>query len=180
MLAQVFWGRVYLEQAISWFYFHKESRYQKAIHQLKYQDRPAIGIALGKEFGYQLSHSDKFVLPDILIPVPLHLKKKKKRGYNQSEKIAAGLSEALGIPVYSNVLIKSENTSTQTNKNRFDRFLNVVNSFSVENHEIIENQHIFLIDDVLTTGATLEACAIKLLHFHGVRISVGTLAWARD
>jgi len=180
LVAQVFWGRVYLEQAMSWFFFHKNSRYQKAIHQLKYQDRPGIGKTLGKEFGYQLSGSDIFILPDLLIPVPLYSKKMKKRGYNQSEKIAEGLSEALGIPLETEVLIKTEDTSSQTNKSRFDRYLNVVDSFKVENLEVIKNKHIFLIDDVLTTGATLEACATKLLEIPGVRVSIGTLAWARD
>lgn len=180
LVAQVFWGRVYLEQAVSWFYFHKDSRYQRAIHQLKYQNRPTIGMAMGREFGYQLSRSEQFILPGLLIPVPLHPKKKKKRGYNQSEKIALGMSEALGIPVHSNILEKKENTSSQTNKSRIDRFLNVVDSFSIEKPEVLENQHIFLIDDVLTTGATLEACAEKLLQIPGVRVSVGTLAWARD
>jgi ComF family protein len=180
LLAQVFWGRVYLEQAVSWFFFHKESRYQKAIHQLKYVNRPGIGRVLGSEFGYQLLRSEEFILPDLLIPVPLHLKKKKKRGYNQSEMIAGGMSDALGIPMVNSVLQKAEKTSSQTNKSRFDRYLNVANSFSVEGAEVIEGKHIFLIDDVLTTGATLEACASKLLETPSVKISVGTLAWTRD
>jgi len=180
MVAQVFWGRVYLEQALSWFYFHKDSRYQKALHQLKYQDRPEIGTVMGKEFGYQLSRCDRFILPDSIIPVPLHPKKHKRRGYNQSERISSGMSEALGIPVHSNILLKAKNTSTQTDKNRFDRYLNVMDSFSIENPEIIEHKHVFLIDDVLTTGATLEACAATLLQIPGVRVSAGTLAWAID
>ena len=94
--------------------------------------------------------------------------------------IADGMSEALGIPVFPNILIKAENTSSQTNKSRFDRYLNVSDSFSVENAESISNKHIFLIDDVITTGATLEACAAKLLQVPGVKVSVGTLAWARN
>ncbi len=180
LVAQGFWGRVYLEQAVSWFYFHKDSAYQTAIHQFKYQNRPGIGIAFGREFGYQLLRSENFILPDFLVPVPLHPKKERKRGYNQSEMIADGMSEALGIPVFPNILIKAENTSSQTNKSRFDRYLNVSDSFSVENAESISNKHIFLIDDVITTGATLEACAAKLLQVPGVKVSVGTLAWARN
>lgn len=178
-MAKGFWGRVYLEQAVSWYYFQKDSKYQRAIHQLKYQDRPGIGIALGKEFGYQLSRSEMFKMPDLIIPVPLHENKLKKRGYNQSEMIANGMSEAIGIPVYNDILIKAENTSSQTNLSRFDRYLNVVDSFEVRSSTSVENKHIFLIDDVLTTGATLEACASKFLQIPGVRVSVGTLAWAR-
>lgn len=180
LVAQVFWGRVYLEQAISWFFFHKGSRYQGAIHKLKYQNRPEIGISLGEEFGYQLIRGKAFVIPEVLIPVPLHPGKEKKRGYNQSEKIADGLSKALKIPVLPDILFKKENTSTQTDKSRFDRYLNVADSFTIDKGDIIENKHIFLIDDVLTTGATLEACASKLLEIPGVRVSAGTLAWARD
>ena len=180
LVAKVFWGRVYLEQAVSWFYFHKESIYQKAIHQLKYQNRPGIGVALGKEFGYQLAQSGSFIIPDLIVPVPLHQKKQKKRGYNQSEKISHGLSKALEIPTYPHILHKIENTSTQTNKSRYDRFINVVDSYQVRQAELVENKHIFLIDDVLTTGATIEACSIKLLEIPGVKLSVGTLAWARE
>ncbi len=180
LVAQVFWGRVYLEQAVSWFYFHKGSRYQSAIHQLKYQGRQNIGVCLGEEFGHQLSRSNGFDKPDVLIPVPLHPKKQKKRGYNQSERIASGISLALNIPVFNDVLLKSGNTSTQTNLSRFDRYLNVADSFELQKVKLIENKHVFLIDDVLTTGATLESCASSLLHIEGVKVSVGTLAWARD
>ena len=179
-MAKVFWGRVYLEQAVAWFYFQKGSKFQSAIHQLKYQSRPGIGLCLGEEFGYQLARCSNFKLPDLIIPVPLHPKKEKKRGYNQSYKISLGLSSALKIPVVNDVLIKSDNTSTQTNKSRFDRYLNVSNSFIIERESCIENKHIFLIDDVLTTGATLEACSSKLLEVTGVNVSIGTLAWARD
>jgi len=180
LVAQVFWGRVYLEQAVSWFYFSKGSKYQSAIHKLKYQGRNDIAVYLGQEFGYQLGRATSFQIPDVLIPVPLHPKKMKKRGYNQSEEIAKGLSEALNIPLLSKVLLKSDNTKTQTNLSRFDRYLNVSESFTLNYIELIENKHIFLIDDVLTTGATLEACASKLLEIEGVKVSAGTLAWARD
>jgi ComF family protein len=180
LVARVFWGRVYLEQAVSWFFFLKGSRYQEAIHRLKYQNRPEIGFALGEEFGFQLLQSSIFEIPELLVPVPLHPSKLKKRGYNQSEKIAEGLSGALGIPVQNNVLYKKEGTSTQTDKSRFDRYLNVSGSFGLSGGHMIENKHVFLIDDVLTTGATLEACASILLELPGVRVSAGTLAWAMD
>ena len=180
LVAKVFWGRVYLEQAVSWFFFLKGSRYQEAIHRLKYQNRPEIGVALGEEFGYQLLRSKIFQIPELIVPVPLHPRKHKKRGYNQSEKIAEGLSLALGIPVASDILYKKDSTSTQTDKSRFDRFLNVSGSFGLLNEQIIENKHVFLVDDVLTTGATLEACASILLELTGVKVSAGTLAWAMD
>ena len=179
-MAKVFWGRVYLEQAVSWFFFLKGSRYQEAIHKLKYQKRPEIGVALGREFGYQLLQSDNFKIPDLLVPVPLHSSKLRKRGYNQSRKIAEGLSSALEIPLFPDILYKRESTTTQTDKTRFDRYLNVEGSFGIKDSHLIEGKHIFLVDDVLTTGATIEACAAILLETPGVRVSAGTLAWAQD
>ena len=180
LVAQVFWGRVHLEQATSFFFFHKGSIYQSAIHQLKYEERPGIGISLGREFGYQLQRSKGFIIPDVVMPVPLHSDKMKKRGYNQSETIGRGVSEALDIPIICNVLLKVEKTSTQTDKSRFDRYLNVAGSFALENDDTIKGRHIFLIDDVLTTGATLEACAEKLLEVEGIGESRAALicsAW---
>ncbi|MFA5815605.1 MAG: ComF family protein [Bacteroidales bacterium] len=179
-LAEIFWGRVKLLQAVAWFYFRKGSVYQDALHKLKYNDRPDIGFSLGKQFGYELYQSSEFIKPDILVPVPLNPKKQRKRGYNQSEAIAKGLSTGLKIPLVNNVLTRPVATSTQTRKSRYERYLNVTGKFKISNPALLENRHVLLIDDVITTGATLEACAEELLAIPGVRVSVTALAWAKN
>ena len=177
-VAQIFWGRVYLEQAGCWFIYNKSSRFMKILHRLKYEHRPAIGIALGKLYGYQLKHSGVYLLPDIIVPVPLHSKRKRKRGYNQSEMIARGLGIALDREVRTDLLVRTAKTQTQTNKSRSDRYENVRGKFRVQNSEELVNKHILLVDDVITTGATIEACAEELLAVNGVKVSVGALAHA--
>ncbi|TSA31420.1 MAG: ComF family protein [Porphyromonadaceae bacterium] len=179
-LAEIFWGRVKLLQAVAWFYFRKGSVYQDALHKLKYNNRPDIGFSLGKQFGYELYQSNKFIKPDILIPVPLNPKKLRKRGYNQSDAIGKGLSTSLKIPLINNVLTRPVATSTQTRKSRYERYLNVTGKFKIRNPALLENRHVLLIDDVITTGATLEACAEELLAIPGVSVSVAALAWAKN
>jgi ComF family protein len=179
-LAEVFWGRVRLEQAVAWFYFRKGSAYQDVMHKLKYEDRPDIGVNLGLEFGWHLKHGSGFIRPDAVIPVPLHPKKQRKRGYNQSAEIAKGLSKALGTTLILKNLVRIVHTSTQTRKSRFDRYTNVTGKFILRNPSGLENLHLLLVDDVVTTGATLEACAEVLLAVPGVRVSVAALCWAKD
>lgn len=179
-LSEIFWGRVKLLQAVAWFYFRMGSVYQDALHKLKYNDRPDIGFSLGKQFGYELYQSSEFIKPDILMPVPLNPKKLRKRGYNQSEAIAKGLSTGLKIPLVSNVLNRPVATSTQTRKSRYERYLNVTGKFKISDPALLENRHVLLIDDVITTGATLEACAEELLAIPGVLVSVAALAWAKN
>jgi ComF family protein len=179
-LAEIFWGRVKLVQAVAWFYFRKGSIYQEALHKLKYNDRPDIGFSMGKQFGCELYRSIEFIKPDLLIPVPLNPKKLRKRGYNQSEAIAKGLSIGLHIPFANNALTRPLATSTQTRKNRYERYLNVTGKFKTGDPALIENRHVLLIDDVITTGATLEACAEELLAIPGVHVSVAALAWANN
>jgi ComF family protein len=178
-MAEMFWGRIKLLQAIAWFYFRKGSAYQDVLHKLKYNDRPDIGVSLGRQYGYELRESSGFIKPDLLIPVPLNARKQRKRGFNQSEAIAKGLSEGLNIPLKGHLLTRPLATSTQTRKSRYDRYLNVSGKFKVTDPSQLENRHILLIDDVITTGATLEACAEELLSVPGVQVSVVALAWAR-
>jgi len=177
-LAEIFWGRVKLLQAVAWFYFRKGSVYQEAMHLLKYNDRPDIGFLLGRQFGYELNRQPTFIKPDLIIPVPLNPKKYRKRGYNQSEVIARGLSAGLHVPVMTTILLRPVATSTQTRKNRYERYLNVTGKFRMHKPELIENKHVLIVDDVVTTGATLEACAETLLAVAGTTVSVATLAWA--
>ncbi|MCK5821550.1 MAG: ComF family protein [Bacteroidales bacterium] len=177
-VAQVFWGRVRLEQASTWFIYMRGSRFQNLLHRLKYEHRPRIGIAMGKNYGYQLKHSGIYEIPHLIIPVPLHPKRQRSRGYNQSEVISRGLSIALEIPVRLDILLRTVHTKTQTAKTRAERYQNVSGKFQVNNHEAIQNKHILLVDDVITTGATIEACAEELLKIEGTRLSVIGVAYA--
>lgn len=176
-VAKLFWGRVSIALATSWFYFNKGSDYRHLLHRLKYQGRADIGIYLGKLFASELIDSG-FVKADMLIPVPLHPKKQRKRGYNQSIKISEGMRAVLNIPVNGTALIRSSDTDTQTRRNRFDRFLNMKDKFEVRNPDQIAGKTILLIDDVVTTGSTLEACTQVLLESGCKEVMVATLAVA--
>jgi len=177
-VAKLFWGRVMVENATSFFYFKKGSRYQHIIHEIKYHNQKHLGKAMGKWFGHELKNTP-FSFADIIIPVPLHYSKLKKRGYNQSELIAYGLSEAMNIPVESNAVIRAVNTDTQTRKSKYERWINVEGIFQVISANKIEGKHVLLVDDVVTTGSTLEACASAILTVENTKVSVLTLACAK-
>ena len=174
---QIFWGRFPIENGTSFFYYTKGSSYQKLIHEMKYNNKKEIGYILGKKFGRELENS-AFKQTDYLVPVPLHKKKLRKRGFNQSERIARGISDALGIPVSEDNLYRSEYTKSQTKKSRHERWKNVENVFTLRNRDTFENKRLLLIDDILTTGATLEACANALLESKGAVVSIATLGFA--
>jgi ComF family protein len=176
-MARQLWGRFPFVQTIAFLYFRKGSRIQNLMHQLKYKKNQETGIRLGELYAYDLKRSTSFKQADLIIPVPLHPSKLKKRGYNQSECIANGISSILNIPVSTNNLIRTENTETQTKKSRYARYENLINAFSIKDKSELINKHIMLVDDVLTTGATLEACSIKLLEIQGTKISICTLAF---
>lgn len=162
-LEKVFWGRVNLERVSAFFYYTKGSSYQHLLHRLKYEGRKEIGYEIGCLYGAELKSAGAFLDVDYLIPIPLHPKKEKKRGYNQSLQIANGLSKSLGIPVRTDLLIRDHFTETQTNKSRIQRWENVTEIFSVKDAESFTNKHLVLVDDVITTGATIEACS-EIIH----------------
>lgn len=177
-VAQLFWGRAPVENATSYFSYKKGSNYQQLIHFIKYRGLKELGYETGRRFGVVLAGSEYFRNIDIILPVPLHPAKLKKRGYNQSEWIARGISESLNKPVSVENLIRRIYTSTQTRKNRFERWKNVENIFEVIHPQKLENKHILLVDDVVTTGSTLEACANELQKVKDVKVSVATLGFA--
>jgi ComF family protein len=137
-----------------------------------------LGYAAGARFGQALAESVLFNSIDLIVPVPLHPSKEKQRGYNQSEWIAKGLAFSMQKQISTGNLIRKVHTSTQTKKNRFERWENVENIFAVENAEEFRGKHILLSDDVITTGSTLEACAAELLKIESVKVSTATLAFA--
>lgn len=177
-VAQLFWGRVQIEHATSYFQYRKGSRYQKLIHFIKYKGLKELGYEAGKRFGYVMEESESFKTIDLIVPVPLHKQKLKKRRFNQSEWIAMGIASILQKPIVTGNLIRLIHTPTQTRKSRYERWTNVEGIFGINAPDEFEGKHILLIDDVVTTGSTLEACASELLKINGVKVSIATLAFA--
>ena len=177
-LARIFYGRVRFQAVTACFFFSKEGKVQHLIHELKYKGNTDAGVFLGQELGKSIKEAPLFQNIDYLIPGPLHPKREKERGYNQSLVIARGISEVTGISIGEKYLIRSVNTATQTHKSKEERWKNVKDIFEVKHPEYLEGKYVLLIDDVLTTGATLEACALKLSAIPGITISCATAACA--
>ncbi len=178
-VSQLFTARIPLMNASSFFYFMKESAVQHLLHALKYNNTPKLGIAIGEWYGEQLYNDCAYSAVDTIVPIPLHYSKKQKRGYNQSEMFATGLSNMMGKPMDITSVIRNKATATQTKKNRIERWENVEEVFGIASGKNIENKHVLLVDDVITTGATLEACANKILQIAGTSISIATIAYAK-
>lgn len=177
-LLHLFWGKIPIETISSFYFYNKGNKVQHLIHELKYNNRPEIGIFLGKLYGNFLKQDKRLYSVDKIIPVPLHKSRLKKRGYNQAEKFAQGLSESTEIPYDITSFIRNEATETQTRKTKQERWENVKDKFEVTHPEEIKGKHILLVDDVITTGSTLEACARLLLEQDGVKISMASIAAA--
>jgi ComF family protein len=177
-IEKIFSGRLTIESAHAEFYFAKESLIQHLVHQLKYKGNKEIGIYLGEMMGRSMLKSNRFNTVDGLIPLPLYPDKERKRGYNQAAVICEGMSDVMNVPVFNNVLIRGKFTETQTKKHRAERWENVEGSFAIKNEERIKGKHLLLVDDVITTGATLEASGSRLLKTEGVKLSIATLTTA--
>ena len=178
IVARQFWGKVNLEAAYALYYFAKGGKVQNLMHHFKYKGMQQIGVLLGNIAGAQLVKNDIFKTVDVIIPVPLHKKRLKQRGYNQSTCFADGLAQKLNAVVDESSLIRPRATETQTHKSRFSRFENMQEVFAVINPEKLINKHVLLVDDVITTGSTLEACAVQLLKIEGLKLSIATIAYA--
>lgn len=173
---QLFWGRCELEKAASFSYYNRGTRMRKLIHNLKYRGISEIGTELGYIYGHILRNSDFLSGIDIIIPVPLHRSKERIRGFNQSELIADGLSASSGLPVGRGVLVRSSRTQTQTRRSRFERWVNVEGIFTLAAPEKITGKHVLLVDDVVTTGSTIESCVNELRKAGDVKVSLAALA----
>lgn len=173
-----FWGRLQMESGAAMYYFNRKSPVQRALHRLKYQNQPDVGVRIGRRFGQLLSQSPHFAGIQAIVPVPLHRQKERQRGYNQSAMLAQGLSDSMRVPLLSDSLARNTHTASQTRKKRMERFENVSAVFTVKQPEKIQGKHLLLVDDVLTTGATLEACGKALLEVPGARLSLATIAIA--
>jgi len=177
-VSSLFWGKAEIHSAASLYYFYKGGRVQQLMHQLKYKGQKEIGLCVGSLYGKELSKAPLFSTAEYIIPVPMHPKKQQKRGYNQSELIAVGLSQSMKIPIDTKTLIKTVKTETQTRKSRFSRWENVKEVFELKEHDHLIGKHILLVDDVITTGATLESCIMHLAKVPGIKISVASMACA--
>ena len=178
IVARQFWGKVNLQAAYALYYFTKGGKVQNLVHHLKYKGMQQIGHAVGNIAGSQLVKNEIFYSADVIIPVPLHRKRMRQRGYNQSTCFAEGLAQKLNAVVDDKSLIRTRATETQTKKGRFMRFENMQEVFSIIDPERLKNKHILLVDDIVTTGSTLEACAAELLKIEGVKLSIATIAYA--
>ena len=178
IVAQQFWGKVDVKGVYSLYHFAKGGKVQNLMHHFKYNGMQRIGNVLGAIAGEQLMQNDQFKTVDHIIPVPLHKHRLKQRGYNQSKCFADGLSQKIPATVSDNNLVRVRATETQTHKSRFLRFENMQNVFQVTDTKKLENKHVLLVDDVVTTGSTLEACAIELLNIAGLKLSIATIAYA--
>jgi ComF family protein len=175
---KIFWGRIPITAAHSEFYFSKESLLQHLIHQLKYKSNTDIGFYMGQMMGKTLLDSKRFDHIDYLIPLPLYPDKERKRGYNQAAIICNGMSEVMNVPVLNGNVIRRRFTETQTRKHRTERWENVEGSFVVKDPEALKAKAVLLVDDVITTGATLEACGVTLLQTENLKLYIATLAHA--
>lgn len=178
-LAMRFTGRVPLDNVTSLLLFKKGSIVQEIVHHIKYRGRKDAAVHFGKMLGNQLKKTDSTIhKADLIIPVPLHANRLKTRGYNQCDYFAQGLAESLQIPWSAKVLIRPADNISQTKKRKLDRWGNVAEIFELADTSAIENKHILLVDDVITTGATAEACITSLLQAQNVKVSFAAIATA--
>lgn len=179
-MAKSLWGKFAFERASAFLYYTKGGSVRQVLYELKYYQNPHIGYFLGKCMATELLPSGFFHGVDKIVPIPLHPKKLKSRGYNQSEKLAEGISAVTGIEVLGQVLVRKHYTETQTHKNNYERWENVKDVFECVPGQDLAGKHILLLDDVFTTGATMVACADALQLIPNLRISVLTLAIAGE
>jgi ComF family protein len=179
-IEKIFFGRCNITNAMSHLYFTKDSSLQNLLHQLKYKGKKEIGFYFGRMMGNAIVHAQRFSDIDALVPVPLFASREKQRGYNQATVLCEGIAEVLKIPVLKNILVRTNATETQTHKTRIERWQNMEGQFELKNKTFINDKHVLLVDDVITTGATLEACAQEILTAEGTKVSIATLAYTSE
>jgi ComF family protein len=174
---KIFWGRLPIVGATAQYYFIKESLMQHLLHQLKYKGNKELGKQLGRLMGYDLQKTDRFNKVDFLVPLPLFPSKEKRRGYNQATILCEGIAEVMNVEILRDVITRTQFTETQTRKGRIERWQNMEGKFELVKPEKIHGKNILLVDDVITTGATLEACGHELLQA-SPKLSIAALCYA--
>jgi len=177
-ISRLFYGRAKIETGTALLHFEKKGITQQLIHQLKYKEQQQVGTLLGTWLGTELSNCKDYSNIDLVIPVPLHIKKLRSRGYNQVSKFGQEIATALQVDYTEDVLLKISNTTSQVTKNRFSRWTGKNDTFALSNTHKITGKHILLVDDIITTGATLEACIIELNKAKNIKISIATMSIA--
>lgn len=177
-IARIFWGLVPIEKGISFFHYTPHSPYSRILFELKYHNHPEVGKTMGRMMAEELKATSFFDGIDLIVPIPLSQKKERQRGYNQSDWIAWGISEATGIPTDTTSVVRTKSNPSQTTLDHRQRRENVRDIFAVRHPESLEGRHILLVDDVITTGATMLSCAETIARACRVRFSVLNLAWA--
>ncbi len=175
-LEKKFWGRADIQTATAFLNMSKEGIVRRIIHDLKYHGNKNAGLVLGNLFGAELCKSSSMNQFDYLMPVPLHPKRLLERGYNQCDCIVEGMSQSMEIPISKNHLVRSKYNLSQTKNGKYNRWENVEGIFSVQRANELEGCHVLLIDDIITTGSTIEACAAELTKIKDLKLSVASIA----
>lgn len=178
-MAKAFWGQIPVEKVAALFYFEPHAETANLVYDLKYHDQPDIGHVMGRMVAREFEKSGFFDHLDAIVPVPLSPKRQRQRGYNQSELIAGGISEVTGLPIYNKVVKRSTFSESQTRLGRWERNENVEGAFQLADADTIRGKHLLVVDDVVTTGATVTACARELLKAGGVKISILSLGFVK-
>ena len=178
-VAKHFWGRCQVENAAAFYLFQKGTKVQHLLHELKYHSKTEIGIKVGQLYGEVLKTAEGFKTVDLILPIPLHPRKRRQRGFNQSDLFAEGLSKTMETPWSGDILQRVKFSNTQTKEDRFQRWENVEQIFEVARPENIEGKHVMIVDDVITTGSTMEACINEISKVEGCKVSVATMACAQ-
>lgn len=179
-MAKLFWGQIPIERATAFFYYEGHAETANILYELKYKDHPEIGEVMGRMLAKEIHPSGFFDGIDGIVPIPLAKKRQRQRGYNQSIEIASGVSGITGLPIYDRVVRRTTYEGSQTSKGRWERNENVEHVFELIAPETIQGRHLLLIDDVVTTGATVVACAKELLKAPNIKLSVLTLGFAKS
>lgn len=179
LMARRFWGRLPIERAAALFYYEAGSEVSRIIHELKYHDQPEVGVAMGRMAAMEMMPCHFFEGIDCILPVPLAKKRQRQRGYNQSEEVAKGVAEVADLPIVANAVERVVATETQTHKSLRQRMENVENAFRLTGKVDLQGRHVLIVDDVVTSGATICACAEAFLKEGGVKVSVLSLGVVR-
>lgn len=178
-LARLFWGIIPLQRVAAFCFYSPGSEMAQVVYDLKYHDRPDIGIMMGRMMATELQSSGFFEGIDLLVPIPLAPRRQRQRGYNQSRQIVEGMSEVLGIEVSDCAVCRTVFMGSQTELSHWERQENVKNVFSLRDADSLKGRHVLLVDDIVTTGATVTACARELLKVDGVRVSILALGFSK-